>query len=306
MRDAFAGQLLELISNDESIILLTGDLGFGVFDDIAKNFPNNFVNIGVAEQNMASIAAGLAMQGFKVFIYSIANFSTFRCLEQIRNDISYHDLNVTVVSVGGGFSYGSLGMSHHATEDISIMRSMPGMEVCVPATKKDAIEVTKYFANSNKPGYLRIDKSDYVPKVEEQNFEFGQAEVMREGKDLTIIASGGILEEAMMAAEALVECDIQCGVVNMHTIKPLDCESIRKASEETGGIIALEEHTVVGGLGSAISEFCLQNSIYPDFFISMGIKDTFSSVVGDQKYLRKTYGIDCQAIVFAVKEQLGK
>jgi len=306
MRDAFAGQLLELISNDESVILLTGDLGFGVFDEIAKNFPNNFLNIGVAEQNMASIAAGLAMQGFKVFIYSIANFSTFRCLEQIRNDISYHDLNVTVVSVGGGFSYGSLGMSHHATEDISIMRSMPGMEVCVPATKADAIEATKYFVNSAKPGYLRIDKSDYVPEINQSNFEFGKAEVVNEGKDLTIIASGGILEEAMMAAKTLEDNDIQCRVLNMHSIKPLDSESIKKASEETGGILALEEHTVIGGLGSAISEYCLQNSVRPNFFISMGLKDTFSSVVGDQKYLRKTYGIDSQAIVAEVKAQLGK
>lgn len=306
MRDAFAGQLLELISNDESVILLTGDLGFGVFDEIAKNFPNNFLNIGVAEQNMASIAAGLAMQGFKVFIYSIANFSTFRCLEQIRNDISYHDLNVTVVSVGGGFSYGSLGMSHHATEDISIMRSMPGMEVCVPATKADAIEATKYFVNSAKPGYLRIDKSDYVPEINQSNFEFGKAEVVKEGKDLTIIASGGILEEAMMAAKTLEDNDIQCRVLNMHSIKPLDSESIKKATEETGGIIALEEHTVIGGLGSAISEYCLQNSVRPNFFISMGLKDTFSSVVGDQKYLRKTYGIDSQAIVAEVKAQLGK
>lgn len=306
MRDAFAGQLLELISNDESVILLTGDLGFGVFDEIAKKFPSNFVNIGVAEQNMASIAAGLAMQGFKVFIYSIANFSTFRCLEQIRNDISYHDLNVTIVSVGGGFSYGSLGMSHHATEDISIMRSMPGMEVCVPATKKNAIEATKYFVNSTKPGYLRIDKSDYVPENNESNFEFGRAEVIKDGKDITIIASGGILEEAMKAAKILEDDDIQCRVLNMHSIKPLDCKSIKKASEETGGIIALEEHTVIGGLGSAISEYCLQNSVRPNFFISMGLKDIFSSVVGDQKYLRKTYDIDCQAIVAEVKVQLGQ
>ena len=306
MRDAFAGQLLELISNDESVVLLTGDLGFGVFDEIAKKFPNNFINVGVAEQNMASIAAGLAMQGFKVFIYSIANFSTFRCLEQIRNDISYHDLNVTVVSVGGGFSYGSLGMSHHATEDISIMRSMPGMEVSVPATKKDAIEATKYFVNSAKPGYLRIDKSDYVPENNESDFEFGRAAVIKEGKDITIVASGGILEEAMRAAETLEDDDIQCRVLNMHSIKPLDCESIKKASEETGGIIALEEHTVIGGLGSAISEYCLQNSVRPNFFISMGLKDIFSSVVGDQKYLRKVYGIDCQAIVDEVKVQLGQ
>jgi transketolase len=302
MRDAFADELLRLIEADESVILLTGDLGFGVFDEITKRFPNNFVNVGVAEQNMASIAAGLAMQDYRVFIYSIANFSTFRCLEQIRNDISYHELNVTVVSVGGGFSYGSLGMSHHATEDISIMRSMPGMEVCAPATKMDAESATRYFAYSQKPGYLRIDKSDYKPEEEDHSFVFGECSTVAEGKDITIIATGGILEEAMITRNTLKRDGIRCRVINMHTVKPLDHEAILDASENTGGIIALEEHTIIGGLGSAISEYCLQNSVRPNIFVSMGLNDTFSKVVGDQKYLRKYYGIDSDAITKKIKE----
>tara|TARA_B100000212_G_scaffold45845_1_gene29620 strand:+ start:37700 stop:38620 length:921 start_codon:yes stop_codon:yes gene_type:complete len=303
MRDAFAGEVLRLIKSDESVILLTGDLGFGVFDTLSNEHPENFVNIGVAEQNMAGIAAGLAMQNYKVFIYSIANFSTFRCLEQIRNDIAYHNLNVTVVSVGGGFSYGSLGMSHHATEDISIMRSIPTMEVCAPATKMDAILATRYFASSPGPGYLRIDKSDFQPTEKELTFTFGRSSTVRGGTDLTIISTGGILEEAVSAAIQLSKEGIECRVINMHTVKPLDTLAIEEAVNETNGILTLEEHSTIGGLGGAVSEFCLQNSVLPSQFFSMGLNDTFSTVVGDQKYLRKIYGIDEDAIISVVKSK---
>ena len=303
MRDAFAAELCELIEQDSSILFLTGDLGFGVFDELSKKFPDNFINIGVAEQNMASIAAGLAMHNFKVFIYSIANFSTFRCLEQIRNDISYHDLNVTVVSIGGGFSYGPLGMSHHATEDISIMRSMPGMKVCVPSTKFEAISATRYLANSPGPGYLRIDKSDFS-KTDfiEPDFTFGKSSLMRDGKDVTIISAGGILEEAIKASEELDKSGISCRVISMHTIKPIDEEAIIKSVKETKGLVTLEEHTVIGGLGGAVSEVCMKYSLLPDYYCSIGLEDTFSKVVGDQNYLRHQYKMDSSFIVKKIKE----
>ena len=138
MRDTFAAELEKMMSEDPSIILITGDLGFGVFDSMRENFPNNFINVGVAEQNMTGIAAGLALEGFKIFTYSIANFSTLRCIEQIRNDVAYHNLNVNVVSVGAGFSYGPLGMTHHATEDIAMMRSIPDMTIFSPSTLYEA------------------------------------------------------------------------------------------------------------------------------------------------------------------------
>ena len=298
MRDAFASEIIRLIQEDDKILLLTGDLGFGVFDEIQKKYPKNFINIGVAEQNMSGIAAGLAIEGYKVFTYSIANFSTFRCLEQIRNDIAYHDLNVTIVSVGGGFSYGSLGMSHHATEDISIMRSMPGMKVCVPATKSEAISATRHLAFSDGPGYLRIDKSDFCnDEYEEPQYNFGQSSLIKEGKDITIICSGGILEEAVLASEELSIEGISCRVLSMHTIKPIDKEAIIRAVSDTRGIVSLEEHTVVGGLGSAISEVCMEHSLYPEFFLSLGLKDTFSQVVGDQQYLRNYYQMDSDFII---------
>lgn len=305
MRDAFANELLNIMKEDSKVLLLTGDLGFGVFDQIRESHPNNFINIGVAEQNMTGVAAGLAIEGYKVYTYSIANFSTFRCLEQIRNDASYHDLNINVVSVGGGFSYGPLGMSHHATEDISIMRSMPGVTVSVPGTKKEAIGATRHLASSHGVGYLRLDKSDYINANESnQSFTFGKASTIKDGKDITLICSGGILEEAVEASSKLEKFNISCKILSMHTIKPLDTEVIRQAVNDTRGIITIEEHTILGGLGGAVSEFCMQNSLKPEIFKMIGLNDTFSKVVGDQKYLRKHYNMDSTFIADQVEALL--
>ena len=305
MRDSFALELKNLISKNKKIILITGDLGFGVFDDIRKEFPENFINVGVAEQNMIGIASGLALQGFIIFTYSIANFATLRCLEQIRNDASYHDLNINIVSVGGGFSYGSLGMSHHATEDISIMRSIPGITVSVPSSNNEAIEATKYLAKSYGVGYLRIDKSSVSDsEFFDKNISFGRARVLMEGNDISLICSGGIAEEAMKAAKELFDEGISCRILSMHTIKPIDVDQIKKAAEETKGIITLEEHTLIGGLGGAVSEVCMNNSIYPNFFKSIGLNDTFSKVVGSQKYLRNYYQMDAEFIKKQIKDLL--
>ena len=304
MRDAFAAEIRSMIEGDPSIVLITGDLGFGVFDKIRKEFPNNFVNAGVAEQNMTGIACGLAMEGFKVFTYSIANFATLRCLEQIRNDASYHELNVNVVSVGAGFSYGPLGMSHHATEDLAIMRALPGVTILSPATIGEARHATQEIVKISGVGYLRIDKSHYDDSSIEihDNFEVGKARRIREGRDISLFATGGILQEAMLAAEQLQNIGIESRVVSFHTIKPIDTREILNAVSETKGIITIEEHTVLGGLGSAVSEFCLENASIPKAFKRIGLNDTFSSVVGSQKYLRKKYKMDADAIVEAAKK----
>ena len=300
MRDAFASELKNLISKDSQIILITADLGFGVFDEIRNEYPDNFINVGVAEQNMVGIATGLALQGFKIFTYSIANFATLRCLEQIRNDASYHELNINVVSVGGGFSYGALGMSHHASEDISIMRAIPGITVSTPSSNYEAVETTKYLVNSHGVGYLRIDKSSISDdKFIEKEFNFGKCRKLQEGQEVSIFCCGGIIEEAYLAANRLKEHGIGCRIMSTHTVKPIDVNSIQKASKETKGIITLEEHNKIGGLGGAISEICMNHSIRPGFFKSIGIEDTFSTVVGSQKFLRKYYKLDS---IFIEKE----
>ena len=299
MRDAFADELESLIAEDKKVIFLTGDLGFGVFDRLRENFPDNFINIGVAEQNMTGIASGLAMEGYKVFTYSIANFSTLRCLEQIRNDASYHELNVNVVSVGGGFSYGPLGMSHHATEDIAIMRAIPNITVVCPSTLYEARMATRVIANTPGVSYLRIDKSDFDERMisDIDDFQLGKSRRFREGDDFALFATGGILEEAMTAADELSKNGIECRVSSFHTIKPIDEIEIQSAVTETNGIVTIEEHTKIGGLGGAVAEVCLENDMKPKYFRRVGLDDKFSSIVGSQSHLRKTYNMDHDSIV---------
>lgn len=297
MRNAFLDALTELVTEDEKVILLTADLGFGVFEDIATRYPKQFLNVGVAEQNMTGIAAGLALEGHTVFTYSIGNFPTLRCLEQIRNDACYHDLNINIVCTGGGFSYGALGMSHHATEDLSIMRALPGMTVVAPCSKQEAFQATKDLAKTSGVGYLRIDKTQVELDEPMSNFKLGKATRLKEGTDFTIIASGGIAREALSAAKTLAKEGVNCRVVSMHTIKPIDSKEIKLAATETNGILTIEENTHVGGLGSAVAEVCMDTGCVPKRFERMGLDDCYSSVVGSQDYLRRHYQLDATAIV---------
>ncbi len=259
MRDHFIERLSRMAAADSRIMLITGDLGFGVLDDYRKRFPKQFINAGVAEQNMTGLATGLALEGHIVYTYSIANFVFMRCLEQIRNDAAYHDCNVNVVCIGGGFSYGPLGISHHATEDLAIMRSLPGVTVVSPCDHWEAAEATEAIADVSGVSYLRLDKSAAEATHQPgENFRLGEARQLREGHDVTLAATGGILKEAMDASTELASQGIQARVLSVHTIKPLDEKSFVRAAEETGGIITLEEHTVTGGLGSAVAETLLE------------------------------------------------
>ena len=299
MRDIFIAELSKLAEENSDIILITGDLGFGVLDNFAECFPDQYLNIGVAEQNMTGVATGLALEGYKVFTYSIANFTTLRCLEQIRNDACYHDANVNVVSIGGGFGYGSLGMSHHATEDLSIMRAIPGLDVIAPSNDYEAAQATHELYKKNGPSYLRLERAvvDYEIS-EDQSFTIGKANRLIRGKELTIIVAGGISEVAVEAAnEIALSHNISVGVLSMHTIKPLDKEAIIQAVNETENIITLEENNLVGGLGSAVSEVITDNGLKPKAFKRIGLDDRFSSVVGSQEYLRKYYKMDKETII---------
>ncbi|MGC1460904.1 MAG: transketolase C-terminal domain-containing protein [Terracidiphilus sp.] len=306
MRDAFVKTLTELVPTHPEVHLLSGDLGFGVLDDYVAKFPRQFLNVGVAEQNMSGIAAGLAMEGHTVFTYSIGNFPTLRCLEQIRNDICYHDANVKIVCVGGGMSYGPVGFSHHATEDLAILRSMPGMLVISPCDLWEAAEATRYLVSHRGPSYLRLDKSAAPGKVKRgETFRVGKIRTVREGSDVTLAATGGILGEALLAADTLAEQGVFCRVLSVHTIKPLDAEALTVAAAETGGIITIEEHTVDGGLGGAIAESLMEAGVFPGFFSRIGLRNTFSSVVGSQNYLRVVYSLDAATIIRTVSARLG-
>jgi transketolase len=298
MRDHFVKRLSQLAAADQRIMLLTADLGFGVLTDFAAKFPSQFLNVGVAEQNLTGVATGMALEGLIVFTYSIGNFPTLRCLEQIRNDAAYHDANVKIVSVGSGFSYGSLGMSHHATEDISILRAIPGITIFSPGDLWEAMEATEACAKTPGTCYLRLDKSAAGSnEAPGEKFVIGQPRLRREGNDITIIATGGIVEEALKAAEGLAKEKIHARVLSVHTIRPLSPEAIIAAARETGGIITLEEHTVEGGLGGLVAETLLEHGAAPRHFRRMGLRNGFSSIVGSQTYLRKRYGLDAPAVI---------
>jgi len=305
VRDAFVRELTELAERDPRIMLLTGDLGFGVLTTFAERFPRQFLNVGVAEQNMSGLAAGLALEGHTVFTYSIGNFPTLRCLEQIRNDICYHKANVKIVCVGGGMSYGPVGMSHHATEDLAILRSLPGMLVLSPCDLWEAAEATRYLVTHRGPAYLRLDKSAAPATAQAgEIFRPGSIRTVRDGSDVTLAATGGILGEALLAADTLASQGIFCRVLSVHTIKPLDTDTLAAAASETRGIITIEEHAVDGGLGGAVAESLMEAGVFPAFFLRMGLRNTFSSVVGSQQYLRKVYSLDAAAIVQAVAEKV--
>jgi transketolase len=299
MRNAFVGELIELAAGDPRIFLITGDLGFGVFEEFAGRYPKQFLNAGVAEQNMTGVATGLALEGRIVFTYSIANFPSLRCLEQIRNDAAYHDANVKVVSIGSGFSYGPLGISHHATEDITILRSLPGLTVVSPGDEWEVRQATRALVATPGTCYLRLDKSKAPPTHREEDiFKIGLARLVREGGDLTIAVTGGILEVALEAAADLARSHgVEARVLSIHTAKPLDTRAVVAAARETGGIITLEEHTVEGGLGGAIAESLLELGVIPRAFLRIGLRAGFSSAVGSQSYLRTLYGLDRPGVV---------
>ncbi len=302
MRDAFINALTDLAENDKDIVLLTGDLGFGVFEEFEARFPGQYFNVGIAEQNMMGLAAGLSLEGKKVVAYSIGNFASLRCLEQIRNDACYHDASITIVASGGGFSYGSLGMSHHTTEDLAILRALPNMVVVAPCTRQEAKEATKQLVSSKGVGYLRLDKTAAEEVAEAQPFSIGKARIFREGTDITLIVAGGILEEAVLAAKELESFGLDVKILGIHTVKPIDKEEILKSARETGGLVVIEEHNKDGGLGSAVAEVCMDHAVLPNKFLRIGLNNTFSSIVGSQHYLRAQYEIDHNAIVSSVKK----
>ena len=307
MRDHFIERLCDLAEHDNRIMLVTGDLGFGVFDEYRRRFPHQFINAGVAEQNMTGIATGLAMEGRIVFTYSIANFPTLRCLEQIRNDACYHNANVKVVAIGGGFSYGSLGISHHATEDLAIMRSLPDIKVLAPCGYWETMKATEALVNTPGTCYLRLDKSagEDSPKEGEQ-FQLGKGRILKDGQDCSILVTGGILEEVWRVAEILESKGISTRIISIHTLKPLDKDIILKACEETDLIVTVEEHTLYGGLGGAVAETLMDNGAYPKDFLRIGLEAGFSCTVGSQNYLRKCYGLDANTISSRIESLIFK
>ena len=308
MRTAFIEKLFELAVADPRIMLVVGDLGFGVVTPFMEKLPRQFVNVGVAEQNMTGVAAGLALSGKIVFTYSIANFPTLRCLEQIRNDICYHGADVKIVAVGGGMGYGSLGMSHHATEDIAIMQALPRMTVLAPGDPKEAARATQAVVTHGGPCYLRLGRAGepVVHESAEIEFTLGKAIVVRDGKDLTLVSTGGMLATAVEVAGRLKDRGLETRVISMHTVKPLDKDAVLKAASETGAVFTLEEHSIVGGLGSSVAALLLEAGGARVAFKRIGLPDEFLSECGDQDYLRSICGLAPEQLVATIEAEMAK
>lgn len=305
MRNTFINEIKKIASYNKNIMLLTADLGFSVVDKFAENFPDRYINCGISEQNMASVAAGLALCNKQVFIYSIANFPTLRCLEQIRNDIAYHNLNVNIIAVGGGLSYGALGITHHGTEDIAVMRAIPNMKVFAPCDPISAKAIAKQVCEMSGPSYIRLERGK-EPNIFEDNefFKVGEIKEIKRGKNIAIIAMGSIAKEAIAASFDLYdENHIDISVYISCYIKPIDKNKIIEIARKHKYIITVEEHVINGGLGSVISEILAEINTESKL-IRLGLNDEFSSIVGNQEFLREQYGMDSSNIKNKVKELL--
>lgn len=307
MRDTFVKTLIEEAKKDKNIELVTGDLGFGVLKPYFEQLPNQFTNAGIAEQNMTGVAAGMALCGKTVFTYSIGNFPTLRCIEQIRNDCAYPHANVKIVCVGGGFVYGSLGMSHQATEDIAILRALPEVTVVCPGDLVEAAEATKAIAHTPGTVYLRLGRGG-EKRVHNKidNFQIGKAIKIREAKadcnnKVALFSTGAILDEATEAAGILEKEGIGVEEYSFHTVKPIDKDVILDCANRYDYIVTVEEHNVIGGFASAVSEV-ITDSDENVRLIKIGLNDEYCSKVGNQKYLRAQYGMTAQDIVKKVKE----
>jgi transketolase len=303
MRNTFAKTLVEIAEKDKNVYLLTGDLGYSLFDEFREKFPEQFVNCGVAEQNMIGVAAGLALEGKEVYVYSIVPFVTMRCFEQIRNDVCYQDLDVNIVGVGAGFAYGSLGSTHHAVEDIAILRTLPNMTIFSPA---DPIETRKLIYCSyqtSHPTYLRLYRSGEKSLYEkEPEIEIGKPSILREGSDGLIIATGEIVRLALEVVEKLKELNYNFKLISLHTLKPIDKESLLKELEGIDKVFTLEEHDIIGGLGSSVAEI-ISESDWNGFFERIAVPDKHSSKIGSSDYLRIENKLDADHLI---KKILGK
>lgn len=299
-REAYGKALSQLTKENKNIIILDADLSKSTKTcDVKASSPESFYNMGIAEANMVGVAAGLASTGKIVFASSFAMFLAGRAFEQIRNSVAYTNLNVKLCATHSGISVGEDGASHQAIEDLALMRSIPNMKVFSPCDEKETEEIIKYVANCDGPCYVRLGRLA-VDSVNSSNykFEFGKGVTLREGNDCTIITTGSMVQVSLEAQQKLKAEGINVRVINLHTIKPIDTEIILKAAKETGKIVTVEEHNVVGGLGSAVSEVICEN--HPSLVKKIGINDIFGQS-GKPEELFKEYGLTSDKIVKTIK-----
>lgn len=306
MRKFFLQTLKDIAEKDKKIFVLVADLGVKFFGDFKKIDSRRFVNVGIAEANMIDIAAGLAMSGKNVYCYSIVPFLVMRTFEHVRVDLCYNNLDVKLLGTGGGLAYGAEGITHHALEDLAIMRSLPNMTVVAPGDSKEAEALARASINHRGPMYVRFGR-DSNPVVQKNDFKFeiGKGIVVEEGKDVCLLAIGTMLYPGKLASEILKSEGLNPALISLHTLKPLDENLIKDCARKYKAIFTLEEHNVIGGFGSAVSEVLMEIR-YGGVFKKIGIPDCYSDCVGGPSYLLKKFGLDPKNIANLVLETIKK
>jgi transketolase len=292
MRTAFINVLMEQAGSDDKIFLLTPDMGFSVFEPFLEKYPDRFLNTGIAEQNTIGVAAGLALSGFKPYVYSIAPFALMRCYEQIRIDAAYMQTNIKIIGAGGGVAYGPAGTTHHAIEDLAIAKVLPGMIVCAPADPIEARQIFEQSLTVESPMYIRLAKNnepiihDPVDKI-----TIGKAFSIKMGKDVAILTTGTIACQVMEWLPELEKQGISAGVTVFPTIKPLDTDCLDALIASGKKILVVEEHNVIGGLGESICAYLAkQNAV--NKIRHLAIPDIYSHYVGNQVFILNKFGLN--------------
>ncbi|MHC5227918.1 transketolase family protein [Enterococcus sp. LJL99] len=291
-RQAMCEVLIEAAEKDPTITVLTSDSrGSASLNEFANVHPTQLVEVGIAEQNIVSIAAGLAHMGKRTFVASPACFLSMRSIEQVKVDVAYSNKNVKLIGISGGVSYGALGMSHHSLQDFAVTRAIPNLQVFAPADRFETVQLFKALAKTEEPAYIRIGRNPVEDCYENADYEFeiGKAVTMKEGTEVTFIATGETVRQAMDAAELLLEKNIQAKVLNIHSIKPLDAEAIKKAAHQTKYLITVEEHSIYNGLGAAVAEVLSEETGCKQKII--GFPDE-ALITGSGSELFRHYGLD--------------
>jgi len=305
MRNAFADEMLALARQDPRVVLLSADIGNRLFDKLKAEFPDRFYNCGVAEANMIGVAAGLAQSGLRPFCYTITPFITYRCMEQIRVDLCYHHLPVTVVGTGSGLSYASLGGTHHSCEEMGMLRLLPGLTVGGPADAPELRALLRDSLKQNGPVYLRIGKKgEPQMHAEVPPLKFGQAITLREGTDACILSIGTVLPVAMAASETLAAAGISTRVVTFPTLKPLDHDCLREVFSSFKVVATLEEHSILGGLGGSVAEWKADHPELKGQMVRLGTPDEFLHLTCEQEEAREHYGLTAAAVAGRIETLL--
>ena len=307
MRNTFANELTTLAAEDPRLVVLSGDIGNRLFDDFKRVAPDRFYNCGVAEANMTGVAAGLALTGFRPVTYTITPFAVVRCLEQIRVDVCYHCLPVIIAGTGSGLSYAELGPTHHSLDDVAFMRALPGMTVVSPCDQTEVRLALRAALRQDGPVYLRLGKKG-EPDLHktEPDFILGRAITLREGTDICILSSGPITSVALSSAELLARQGVSVRVESVHTIKPLDTALLQELATCYKVVAVLEEHGLIGGLGSAVSEWLADHQIKTLRLLRFGTPDRFMETVGSQEYARELFGLTPEHLAAVMGEALEK